>query len=503
MLKNRFYVLALCVFLVACGGGGGSSSTHMPPSIVPDHLPFPFRGRSNQHYDTSMIPKKTSSDARHMPIYHDGTYDAQGGYPTSPEARERRLFVGIDQGESVARLPIVRNRGDVEVRHGRLNDGMGSDVVVDYISGSIDPPQFLRSGSRYNTSPAVRLIGPADGRDLDIVIAAVQVVNAALPESAKMRVGPSLPNFSLRHTVNSGGRYFTSGEERDNTIHIEFLQAGEYFGHGNSGATTWSNFSGSRVRNSYIQFDKGAPVYQDSTDRRSVILMAHEIIHALGFYGGGHVSPEFDTIMEATNNIYSIAQGKPQPMSILYPVDREALQAYYRHLGNGLRPESLGPWTSTSIHIHGNGPHAGFGVALRNGYAEPWAYGYMPDTDLAANRSLSGSVSWIGTILGLTPNAASVAGDAEIGVNLGTLTGYADFRNLETWGNGLAPGETGTGTQWLDGDLGYSIAVRGNTFKQTVGDEGIITGIFVGRSHEGAAGTLERQDLTAAFGASR
>ena len=503
MIKNRLFVLALCVFLVACGGGGGggSSSTHMPPSIVPDHLPFPFRGRSNQHYDTSSIPQKTSSDARHMPIYHDGTYDAQGGYPTSPEARERRLFVGIDQGESVARLPIVRNRGDVEVRHGRLNDGVEREAVVDYIRIAMG----LR-GSRYNTRPEVRLIGPASGRDLDIVIAAVQVVNAALPESAKMRVSPSLPNFSLRHTVNSGGRYFTSGEERHNTIHIEFLSGSQYYGHGNSGATTWNNFSGSRVRNSYIQFDKESNVYRDYTDRRSVILMAHEIIHALGFYGQPgewHVSPDFDTIMEGTNAIYSIAQGKPQPMSILYPVDREALQAYYRHLGNGLRPESLGPWASTSMHIHGNGPHAGFGVALRNGYAEPWAYGYMPDTDLAANRSISGSVSWIGTILGLTPNAASVAGDAEIGVNLGTLTGRADFRNLETWGAGLAPGETGTGTQWLDGDLGYSIAVRGNTFKQTSGDNGVITGIFVGRSHEGAAGTLERQDLTAAFGASR
>ena len=118
-------------------------------------------------------------------------------------------------------------------------------------------------------------------------------------------------------------------------------------------------------------------------------------------------------------------------------------------------------------------------------------------TDLAGNRALSGSVSWIGTLLGLTPTAASVAGDAEIGVNLRTLTGRANFTNLETWAVGAAPGEAGTGAMWGDGDLGYSIAVRGNTFRETGGDAGRLTGVFVGASHEGAAGTLERSDLIA------
>ena len=56
----------------------------------------------------------------------------------------------------------------------------------------------------------------------------------------------------------------------------------------------------------------------------------------------------------------------------------------------------------------------------------------------------------------------------------------------------MPPGAAGTGTQWLDGDLGYAIAVRGNTFAETGGDDGRLTGIFTGQSHEGAAGTLER-----------
>ena len=96
-----------------------------------------------------------------------------------------------------------------------------------------------------------------------------------------------------------------------------------------------------------------------------------------------------------------------------------------------------------------------------------------------------------------------VAGDAEIGVNLGTLAGTADFTSLETWTAGATPGAAGTGTTWLDGDLSYIIAVTGNTFKETGGDDGTLTGIFTGRSQEGAVGTLEPADLTAAVGASR
>lgn len=498
-MRKFVSVFILLIILVACGGGGGGSTANRPMITPSGHLPFPFRGASNQHYDTSHLPRKTSADARHMPIYHDGTYDLAGGFPIDPESRSRRLFVGVDQGEGVSSLPIVRNRGDVKVRHGRLNDGVGRDVLVDFLQGaSIDSNHYERSGKRYNTSPEVRLIGPANERQMGIAAAAVQVVNTALPEWAKIRVGAPLPNFSLKHTVR-GGRYFRSGQELDNTIHIEFTPEGEDYNIG-GGAITWSNFSESSVENSYILF-KGTNVYQDSTDRRSVLLLAHEIMHSLGLYS--HPSPSFDTILEGTADIYRTAQDKPQPLSILYPLDREALQAYYRHLGNGLRPESLGLWTSSSMHIHGNAPHVGFGVALRNGYAEPYAYGYLPDTDLAQNRALSGSVSWVGALLGLTPTAASVAGDAEIGVNLRALTGRVDFTNLETWAVGAAPGEAGTGAMWGDGDLGYSIVVRGNTFRETGGDVGRLTGVFVGASHEGAAGTLERSDLTAAFGASR
>ena len=222
--------------------------------------------------------------------------------------------------------------------------------------------------------------------------------------------------------------------------------------------------------------------------------MLHEIMHALGV----HHKPVIDAFMSANNS-----PELENPVTQLESVDREALRVLYSRLESGADPLDFGPWASMSLHVHGNGPHAGFGVALRNGYAEPWAYGYLPETDLADNPVLSGNATWTGELLGLTPQGEAVAGDATISVEFATLTGHADFTALESWSAGVAPGYASTGATWGDGDLGYTIVVNGNTFGKTGGDDGTLTGIFVGRQHEGAAGTLERPDLTAAFGAVR
>lgn len=154
-------------------------------------------------------------------------------------------------------------------------------------------------------------------------------------------------------------------------------------------------------------------------------------------------------------------------------------------------------------HLSGKTVHTQFGVMLSNGYVEPWAAGLAPIGDLADNRELTGSATWSGVLLGFTPDEASVAGDAAITVDLTAMTGSAAFTELEMWAANAVPGDRGSGTTWLDGDLGYMIAVSGNTFRETGGDDGILTGIFTGPAHEGAAGTLERTDLTAAFGAVR
>ena len=85
---------------------------------------------------------------------------------------------------------------------------------------------------------------------------------------------------------------------------------------------------------------------------------------------------------------------------------------------------------------------------------------------------------------------------------LGTLAGDLAFTGMRAWEAGDQVGAT-SGIVWGDGDLAYTVGVRGNTFVQTGGDDGIVTGIFAGARHEGMAGTLQRDDLAAAFGGSR
>ena len=475
--------------LVACGGGGGSKPAMsmldvMEPEAV-ERLPFPFTARGN--YSIDGLPSLTAEEARQMPVYQD----------------RDRLMVGVDQGASyfdtfavgssiartehdlAAALPVVGKRGDIEVRHGRIPDGVGSDVVSAYLS---EAGSGFDSALRWRDLPEVRLVGTSNARERQLVIAAVQLVNAALPADSRLSAGTSIA-------------------PRSDGIDVEFVDcwgARHTCGGGRAAASTLMRIShdadGDRVADAHVYFSRETRSYP--RDHEAVTLLAHELMHALGI--NQHVSAHFATIMEGTGAMHQAEQnGVPKPLSVLFPVDREALRALYGRLEIGDGPEDFGPWSATTLRIDGNGPHANFGVALRNGYAEPWAYGYRPNTDLVDNPALSGDVTWTGTLLGLTPSAAAVAGDAEIGLSLGTLTGRADFTELESWPSGVAPGAAGTGTQWLDGDLGYSIRALGNVFRATGGDDGRLTGAFVGRSHEGAAGTLERTDLTAAFGASR
>ena len=471
-------IIMTVLALAACGGSGGSdgpvtSFRDEPTNVYLANIAPRLVDRA--HYGIWALPDQRAADARHMPIYHD--HDGDG----------RRLFVGIDQGAGrTAPLGAAGERGGMAIRYGWLNDGAGHRAVADYLAEGV-----AGRVQRYSIPPEVRVIGVASAAEVNWVIHAVQLVNATLPEGAKMTVGAPLPGLSSQR----------------NTIQVEFVGAREFRGGTNDGIARY--LSGQRT---HIQFNRDGealsdwpiPVVPRERDRMGVVVLAHELLHGLGLRSHPRFYPDAPHIMTAVNGgAFTEMNEHLQPHSLLYPTDREAMRVLYSRLSNGDSPTSFGPWDSTSLHLRGEGRHADFGVALRNGYAEPWAYGHMPRTDLVRNGALTDAVKWEGTLLGLTPDAAAVAGEAAIVVDLLELAGTADFTELEAWAPNTAPGAAGTGTQWLDGDLGYSITVAGNTFRETGGDDGTLTGIFVGRAHEGAAGTLERADLTAAFGASR
>ena len=88
-------------------------------------------------------------------------------------------------------------------------------------------------------------------------------------------------------------------------------------------------------------------------------------------------------------------------------------------------------------------------------------------------------------------------------MELRTLDADLAFSGLEHWGVEVAPGRAGTGTRWGDGDLEYSVEIRGNTFHRAGGDDGEVVGAFFGAAHEAMGGVLERSDLAAGFGGVR
>ena len=504
-------ICMMCLFLiVGCGGGGGNSDMaripDSPPSTQPEpkpesvvsFLPIPFAPTHDpnhdplweRHYSTDNLPSLRSSDITHSPIYTDAVLANEAGpVPFNQEGYETKIFTGIDQGD-ISALPVTGTRDNWQLRFGQLDDGVGQSRLVDYLQEAYQGQGGV-GVTRWSQAPTVRIVGEASSVEEQIVAATVQLINASLPEDYKMTVGSPLPE---------------DVGETANTIRIKFVPVSP----DGAGARAWPQISGNAedgfvVTDALIEFYQDANVYQDAISeqpagianiRRAVILMAHEMMHALADFN--HPSEQYATILEGTAEIYKLGQnGARQPLSLLYPIDREALQAVYS-LEPGTDPSSLGPWTSTSLHIHGNSPHAGFGVALRNGYAEPWAYGSLPETELANNSALSGTVTWNGGLVGFSEQRP-VVGDASLSVNLATMEGAADFMNLETWMNEPGDFAVGSGTMWGDGDLNYDIAVRGNTFQQTGGDDGLLTGIFTGQQHEGMTGTLERDDLTAAF----
>ena len=166
-----------------------------------------------------------------------------------------------------------------------------------------------------------------------------------------------------------------------------------------------------------------------------------------------------------------------------------------------------------------------YGVMLRDGMAAAWADGQTPLANpgtLPGNLMVSGvaplGLSWMGRLIGLTPQAEPVAGDVDLHLYFDSneyVIGEANdhdlfatlrITSLESWATIGEAGQPGTGAQWGSGRLTYSLAVYGNTFRRlpgSGGDEGMVVGAFYGSHHETAGGTIERDDLTAAFGAER
>ncbi len=108
---------------------------------------------------------------------------------------------------------------------------------------------------------------------------------------------------------------------------------------------------------------------------------------------------------------------------------------------------------------------------------------------------LSGRASYSGTLIGYADDEP-VHGDADLSINFNRGTGEARFHRIADW----------DGNSWNRSGYRYDLGLYGHYFDSTIDSQdqdGIpdVVGAFYGFEAETAAGTLQRPEITAAFGA--
>ena len=487
--------IILIVFsLYGCGGGSGSPTPAQPAVMPtpPEVTPTPPEVTPTPPVELPHAPLKNSIRAAQAPLFDSGG----------------ALHIGMVDAPPSGELQKTGERNAVEISQGSTRDGSSATDVIAYLHPrTIHTETDLTGLATFPSSPNVLVVKGTDERFTDLTLRAVQIVNAALPLEKRISFGdaPALDPVYVDEVPRGD-------------IYIEFIPQAQWpedsapdeHAVGNTQSQSLYRHNPQTRRDeileaysSHILIDSEG--VRSFSEERIVYVIVHELLHALGF--SGHTKPV--RFPDATLN--------PEipnrlPRFLLSLIDRDALLAAYDRFSYGAQPEqisaeNLGVWSEESLHVRGDlgipGGEVSFGVALRNGFAQPWATGPEPARDLAQNGALSGTVTWSGALVGVGSSSETVAGDSLLSVNLSSLSGQLDFTNMEKWEADEAPGEVGSGTTWGDGDLGYTIAVRGNAFSRTGGDDGEVTGAFFGARHEGMGGVLERTDLSAGFGGKR
>ena len=455
--------LSFVIMLYGCGGGGGGGSS------------FPT------------LPALMPAQSRNAPVVflRDGI---QVGGDVRP-ARNALSPAGMHDG--------------VAVSSGRVRDGENAERVLDYLDKQKFP--LITSGAitinnislaTFYGKPTVLIRESTADRYVDDIVRTIQFINTALPYGKRITISieraPDTPEDSDSLNLIPDGQIWIGIAPQDTwpiADHVEVEVAGLQGG-GNTASFIWINSTSRGVTRGKIALQR---------------TLAHEIFHAIGMRA--HFEEGYFTRSVMADNR---AFWSHYPVYILSEMDREALYALYKRYSENsyygyveYDPNKLGPWTDVSFYLRGDLGDVSFGASSRNGLIQPWAFGPSPETQLADNRALTGSVSWSGRLLGFTAHSESLAGKADLSLNIGTLRGNIDFTNLEHWGVHAVPGAVGSGTRWNDGDLRYGVVVRGNSFVQSGGDAGEVTGMFFGPNHEGMGGVVERADMSAGFAGKR
>ena len=366
--------IALAISLTACGGGGGgagSTSGNGAPTTDMPTTPSP-QPAVHTSIGTDPFPVETPTP--------QGSYDRTAiSFDRKPGGHDSRAIIAYLRAAS---------GGGGPAHH--------PETVI---------PSFLLT---YPTAPTVHIAAGTPQHFREITAQAISNINQWLPYGQRIHIAADAAPLTDVLEIPEGQMF------------VDFTNRANWPTQG----LTRLGLAQTRVRTfPDAPYNYASHIWIHPQNPGSLLTTTtHEILHAL--FLSGHISRDHfpDTIMGPQSGTTANVP----------PIDGEALLAAYTRFNPGTPPEeisadTLGPWATETMHIQGELTAAGnpiaFGVSYRNGLAHPWAQGVRPDTHLADNTALQGSIEWNGTLLGFTSSGDTAAGSARIGVELTTMAG--------------------------------------------------------------------------------
>ena len=387
---------------------------------------------------------------------------ACGGGPVSDHVAR----VGIAPQEQAYSYFGTKRRDISYIGRRDYKEAMVADCERQYLQGcSVHGRGWF---VRWSPGPSyVSIPDPGEGKSTydeeDVIRRAVAIVNRSLPASKRLAITYTDQTFAGT-AIGTTVSYSDQQRVRLGEIHAEIWP---YFR--DSAGIGWTN--GNKgfafVHESVMAAD---PEYAVQT-------MVHEIMHALGLMGHPHHT--HTSVLSYQHQSTVVFDNVPLvDMAVLYDM-------------NG-----WGYWSGNIKTVMDTADGVQFGVHdLEYGTVLiPWVdAGFMP---LPHEDALRGKATWTGSLVGKTTGfAQDVYGVAELGVDFdNNFDAWANFHTIRRW----------NGTMWNRRGWSYNLYVNDYYFDSDDRD-GIpdVVGAFYGAGAEVAAGTLQRPEITAAFGAKK
>ena len=299
-----------------------------------------------------------------------------------------------------------------------------------------------------------------------VIRRALGILNRSLPEEYRLRYQTTRRTFSGVDREDQVSRSRSLVPE--GVIHVEIYP----YDDPESGGVAWTDGERGYALGDESDYDLSTP----DRMRPLVDTLVHEFLHALGF--GGHPHPVHTSILSYRHHREGELDNVPLiDVSMLYDL------------------HEWGSWDTgmKMVADHAGGVHFGTYSLHRGIVVIPW----VDAGHIAAPRlnELSGRASYSGSLVGYAATEP-VLGVADLSIDFNGGTGEARFHRIYDW----------KGNWWNRNGYRYDLGLYGHYFDSSSDArdrDGIpdVAGAFYGFEAETAAGTLQRPEITAAFGA--